>query len=395
MNNRHNEITVKWQHQMWIVASGFYLFAFISGAVQTLISPSVYQLTVSPLYLVTGLGLYTIARVFYPFHWYKGDIHRHTIIGTDIAICIFLVFLTGGLYSPFLTYTLVPIATAGLLLRGRVTLGIACLTTVYVIINHIWNPFLPTQLSIPELGRLLSYLVILSLVAVLPYLINVSLRQRWEFNGILLERQTLIHEIHDGVAQIASALRWQAQFVQRRLGAMNINLDEVQQLLRLIEKVHEDIRECLNSLHQGTEKLTPSPHLEVYQQNQNHYVDAETLLHSKIAEVHPIAIVEAQLLYICREAIANIRKHSGAHEIKIKIQSVDGQLKLTIADDGRGFDTLAFYHDGTWTESHGIEVMRERAESIGGKLKVISVPLTGTEIQVEIPIKNKVLSGLS
>ena len=211
---------------------------------------------------------------------------------------------------------------------------------------------------------------------------------------MLLERRRLSHEIHDGVAQVVSTLRWQVQLVRRRLAEMNINLGEFKQLMRLTEKLHVNVRECLNFLRNGTDKIGLLHCLEDYQHNPGKDTYAGFLLRSKTAEVHPEAMVEAQLLYICREALANIRKHSGAHEIQIKIKSANDLLKMTIADNGRGFDTLAYYHDGARTESHGLEVMRERAESIGGRFMVNSTPKQGTLIQIEIPIKNKILSSL-
>ena len=55
-------------------------------------------------------------------------------------------------------------------------------------------------------------------------------------------------------------------------------------------------------------------------------------------------------------------------------------------------DILAVDKDGTYTENHGLAVMRERAESIGGTVEVISSPRKGTEIKIEIPITNGVHS---
>jgi len=394
LNRQRDEIIGKWQQQIWAVSSCFCFLAFTAGTIQIFIFPSTSQPVVPAIVLVTGLGLYTAARAFYSFRWYESDISSRAILGADIAICIFLVISTRGIYSPFIAYTLVPVATAGLLLHGRVTLGIAGLTAVYILASHIWNPFLAIQLSVLDLRRLLFYWVILSLVTALTYLINGSLRQRLEFKGTLLERQRLSHEIHDGVAQIVSALRWQAQFVQRRLAEMDINLDEVKQLMNLTEKLHKDIRKCLEFLRNSTDKVMLMPYLEDYQQNPSRDTDADLLFRRNTTEFHPGALVEAQLLYICREALANIRKHSGARETHIKIKAVDSRLTITITDDGCGFDTLDYHHDGAWTESYGLEVMRERAESIGGSLRVISMPGQGTEIQVEIPTNNGISSSL-
>jgi len=64
---------------------------------------------------------------------------------------------------------------------------------------------------------------------------------------------------------------------------------------------------------------------------------------------------------------------------------VENYVEVSIADDGSGFDALAYYRDGAQTTSQGLAVMRERAESIGGGLRVLSMPGQGTEIQVQVP----------
>ena len=101
---------------------------------------------------------------------------------------------------------------------------------------------------------------------------------------------------------------------------------------------------------------------------------------------HLPAIIEAQLLYIYREALTNIRRHSGAHEISIKIQSIKNQLRMSIIDNGRSVDDINNRIDSVWTDGHGLQVVRERCESVGGKLNVINLPHKGTEIKIEIPL---------
>jgi len=134
--------------------------------------------------------------------------------------------------------------------------------------------------------------------------------------------------------------------------------------------------------------------LKSFKQPESQQVEIESLLRRDISEVYPQqAMVEAQLLYIFREALINIRKHSKAHEIHINIRTVNGHLQVNIIDDGCGFDILAVDKNGICAENHGLAVMRERAESIGGTVEVISSPRNGTEIRIEIPIKNGVHSS--
>ena len=86
--------------------------------------------------------------------------------------------------------------------------------------------------------------------------------------------------------------------------------------------------------------------------------------------------------------MTNIKKHSRAHNAQVKVKSVNNHLEVTIADDGRGFDALAFHRDGVEAKGHGLAVMQERAESVGGRLRVLSMPGQGTEVQVEVPSKS-------
>jgi len=69
----------------------------------------------------------------------------------------------------------------------------------------------------------------------------------------------------------------------------------------------------------------------------NFHLDIET------GELHLGALVELELLHICQEAMTNIKKHSGAHNIQVKVRSVNGHVEVSIADDGCGFDALTRY----------------------------------------------------
>jgi len=74
-----------------------------------------------------------------------------------------------------------------------------------------------------------------------------------QYEDIIQERQRLSREIHDGVAQTLSALRWQAQLLTRRLRAMGIELEEIKQLEVLTEKARMDTRESIELLRSYTD----------------------------------------------------------------------------------------------------------------------------------------------
>ena len=123
------QLQSRWQGYSAVVPSAFYrLLAFAIATAQIFLFPAAYYSVIPPVILVTGVGIYTVVKALHPFRWYQTGILGYSLLGVDIAICIFLVMSTGGLYSPFLLYTLAPVLTAALLLNGRVTFSISGLS---------------------------------------------------------------------------------------------------------------------------------------------------------------------------------------------------------------------------------------------------------------------------
>jgi signal transduction histidine kinase len=385
LGGHRNLISGKWQKGIGIVPSAYRGLAFAIAAAQIFLSPSARYSVIPPLILVTGAGIYSLFKILHPFRRHEKGVITLGILGTDLAVCIFLVLSTGGLYSPFLLYTLAPVLTTALLLDRRITFGITVLSAAYVIGAHLANPFFSIQLSLPELSYFLVYIIAASLAASLPYLINVNLRQRLQSESMLRERQRLSREIHDGVAQTISALRWQVQLVHRRLVEIGVNLDEVSELVGLATKAHQDTRECLELLRDYTGDGSFLPHLKAYLQHLNQNTNIDFRLNVEAREFHLEAPVELELLRTCQEALTNVKRHSGARNAQVKVRQTDNHLEVSVADDGCGFDAVAYYHDGVDGKGHGLAVMRERTELMGGRFWVLSMPEQGTEIQIEVP----------
>ncbi len=386
MNYERQQISGKWREYSGVVSSVYRWLAFAIAVAQIFVFPSAHYSVIPPVILVTAVGIYTLFKSLHPVRWHQDGLLTFGVLGVDIVVCIGLVVSTGALYSPFLLYTLAPVLTAALFLDRGMTFGVAGLSWTYVIGSHLGNPFFPTQLSLPELSYFLVYTIAVALTASLPYLINVNLRQRLQSEDIFRERQRLSREIHDGTAQTLSALRWQAQLLHRRLAEMGIELDEVKQLEKLAEKARQDTRESLAFLRDYTGDGSFLPHLKDYLEQLRQDSNIDFRFETVASELQLEAPAELELLRICQEALTNIRRHSQAQNIQVKVEQVDGHLAVSLIDDGCGFDALAYHRDGVRATGHGLAVMRERAESIGGRLRVLSMPGQGTEVQVEVPV---------
>jgi signal transduction histidine kinase/ligand-binding sensor domain-containing protein len=94
--------------------------------------------------------------------------------------------------------------------------------------------------------------------------------------------------------------------------------------------------------------------------------------------------VEQQLLRIAQEAVTNAVKHAGASSIGIKLHREERKLNLRIVDDGHGFEQSDAF--ATVGGHFGLIGMRERAERLGGQLRLASHPGEGTEVDVTVPL---------
>jgi signal transduction histidine kinase len=93
----------------------------------------------------------------------------------------------------------------------------------------------------------------------------------------------------------------------------------------------------------------------------------------------PVALC---LYRIAQEALRNVACHAKATSIEVKLQVVDGGLRLTVRDNGAGFDPTCKHRP-----SLGHASMRQRLSLVGGNLRIDSAPGRGTTVQAWAPLK--------
>jgi signal transduction histidine kinase len=108
-------------------------------------------------------------------------------------------------------------------------------------------------------------------------------------------------------------------------------------------------------------------------------VDAQLRLEGDFPVIPPIA--EEELYFIIQEALNNALRHAHAMRTQVVIRSHEGQLHISIEDNGRGYDPSQL------SSGMGSTTMRTRASAIGASVQGESQPGQGTKVTISLPLR--------
>ncbi|MDN5697586.1 MAG: GAF domain-containing sensor histidine kinase, partial [Rubrobacter sp.] len=197
--------------------------------------------------------------------------------------------------------------------------------------------------------------------------------------GALEERNRLAREIHDTLAQGLTAASLQLESAQALLeaGSADEARTPIERALGLTRSNLEEARRSVLDLRAAP--LEGRPLSSALQTLVDRWAD-ETGVSARYRTVnrgHPLPpSVEALLYRVCQESLNNVASHAGASRVEVRLVVGTDQARLSIEDDGRGFDAAEVSD-----ERHGIVGMTERARSLGGVLTVRGEPGSGARVE--------------
>jgi len=215
---------------------------------------------------------------------------------------------------------------------------------------------------------------------------NERLSEETRELAILEERNRMAREIHDTLAQGFTGIVLQLEAAEQGLNedpeSVPSHIDRARALAR--ESLSEARRSVWALRSQALEKrdLAGAIRREVERLAGEGRVGARLLVSGKRARLEES--IEDALLRITQEALTNVRRHSGATSAEVRLAFGEQTVRLTIVDNGVGFDTST-----TKDGSFGLIGMNERAQSCGGKAIVSSSPGRGTRIEATVPSKRR------
>lgn len=215
------------------------------------------------------------------------------------------------------------------------------------------------------------------------------LKQQWKL-AVIEEREKMARDMHDNLGQVLGFINLQAQGIKQEL--MNKGIDTVSckldKLINATQSAHTEIREYIrdirSSAYMEKDFITAlKKELSEFEEQTGISVKLDAADEFAYGEIKPN--IRINTLNIIKEALNNIRKHAAAQNARISFSVGQNQLCAVVEDDGVGFETIQSQNN--IKTRFGLDIMRERAMEMGGRIDIGSAAGKGCRIELIVPVE--------
>ena len=202
------------------------------------------------------------------------------------------------------------------------------------------------------------------------------------------ERKRIARELHDDTSQALYALSRQVDNFARN------NSRQAPNTTAFLKELQEQLNKTLQGIRRFTQELRPSmlddlgllATLRWQVSDLEKQSGVEVRLTVIGIERRFSAEMELTIFRIVQEALRNVEKHAQASKVEVKIEFCEGKTKISIGDNGKGFDSGRSLADLPREGKLGIAGMEERVRLLNGNMRIESKPDKGTKVMIEVPI---------
>lgn len=196
------------------------------------------------------------------------------------------------------------------------------------------------------------------------------------------EYRRLAREFHDELGQLLTSARMQLQWLEGRVGGDQATRGALAKIESIIGEAYRSVKSIAAELRPPALNLGLPAAIEWQAARMLTPAGLQfTVALAPAAESLPDATATA-LFRIVQEAFTNVLRYAGACSVHVSLRADGGQLILSVADDGCGFDPAGVVAG----EHFGLVGMRERVAALHGTLDIDSAPGEGTRITVHLPL---------
>jgi signal transduction histidine kinase len=205
--------------------------------------------------------------------------------------------------------------------------------------------------------------------------------------AVLQERRRISRELHDRVLQLLSSVRLRAEVCRLELindrGALEKELETIE---KTADKSIAEIRRLIaddatdTELVAGTLERRLREETEIFRARAG--INLEFVCTIRAHSLPDTA--ERELYFALREGIINVIRHARASELKLSLSQEGEVCRATLTDNGAGFD-LSAVDSGS---HYGLRIIKERIETVGGRVNIVTAPGQGTRLSIEVPVEH-------
>lgn len=202
------------------------------------------------------------------------------------------------------------------------------------------------------------------------------------------ERRRIASELHDGIAQTISVIKFKIEGCIAKLAREHPDID-----LSSVDSAVDDIRDLVEEVRRISGNLVPSMLEDFGVQVALEWLCNEFTTHQRETQAHCTTridesetpdIIKIAVYRVVQEALNNASKHASATRVDVAVTATpEGGITLRITDDGTGFDEDDLQRGPSDPSKQGLRSMRERVEATGGAFNLVSIPGEGLKIRAD------------
>jgi two-component system nitrate/nitrite sensor histidine kinase NarX len=210
--------------------------------------------------------------------------------------------------------------------------------------------------------------------------------------AVLEERSVIARELHDSIAQSLSYLKIQVTRLEKSLGQPEVAQVIAQELKSGLNAAYKELRELITTFRLRIDERGFNAALKETVEEYSAKLGFAVELSNELVGIALSGNEEMHVIRIIREALINIEKHAeaSAARIRIKIDVMNHQVNVLVADNGKGFDPQLIPPN-----HYGTSIMRDRAQSLAGDIDIHCPKTGGSEVRLTFqPQKYRVAASI-
>lgn len=197
------------------------------------------------------------------------------------------------------------------------------------------------------------------------------------------ERRRFARDLHDGPVQVLVNTSMRLELLERLLDVdRKLAFEEIARMRARLSQAIVEIRQLIYDLQPiALEEMGFLPALEALA----HRIETDWRVPVRVAlmggQGEPVESIQSLIMYrAIQEAATNAAKHGDPHAIDIQVEWTANGLRVSVIDDGIGFEVA----HGSKPGHYGLRTMSERLELLGGKVRISSQPGAGTRVDLVV-----------